>query len=77
MDDATRVAPATYTRLEVAARTGISEVAFDRLLAARKCPQGFRVGRKRLFLREEIDAWIAMGCPSLEEFQRARKAGKP
>ncbi len=42
---------------------GVSRAHWHRLRAAGKLPPSVRLGRKVLWRRFEIEAWIAAGCP--------------
>jgi excisionase family DNA binding protein len=48
-----------------AALAGVSRATWQRLRAAGKLPPAVRLGRKVLWRREEIAAWIAGGCPDM------------
>jgi excisionase family DNA binding protein len=49
---------------EAAALIGISRAHFHRLRAAGKLgPQAIRLGRKVLYERESVVAWVKAGCP--------------
>jgi len=43
--------------------TGVSRAHWHRLRAAGKLPSPVRLGRKVLWRRLEIEAWISTGCP--------------
>ncbi len=47
----------------VAALAGVSRAHWQRLRAAGKVPPSIRLGRKVLWRRLEIEAWIEAGCP--------------
>lgn len=46
-----------------AALAGISRAHWQRLRAAGKLPPSVRLGRKVLWRRAEVSAWIDAGCP--------------
>jgi predicted DNA-binding transcriptional regulator AlpA len=46
-----------------AALAGLSRAHWHRLRAAGKVPPSVRLGRKVLWRRLEIEAWIGAGCP--------------
>jgi predicted DNA-binding transcriptional regulator AlpA len=46
-----------------AALAGVSRAHWHRLRSAGKLPPSVRLGRKVLWRRLEIEAWIAAGCP--------------
>jgi len=50
-------------RTEAAALCGLSVPTWDRLSAAGNNPAGFKVGGARVYLVEELEAWVRAGCP--------------
>jgi len=48
---------------DAAALAGVSRASWQRLRAAGKLPPCVRLGRKVLWRRAEIVAWIDAGCP--------------
>jgi len=48
---------------EAACLAGVSRAHWHRLRAAGKVPPSIRLGRKVLWRRAEIVAWIDAGCP--------------
>jgi excisionase family DNA binding protein len=46
-----------------AAMAGISRAHWHRLRAAGKLPPAVRLGRKVLWRRADVTAWIEAGCP--------------
>lgn len=48
---------------------------FRRMRSAGLAPEGMKVGRKRIFLRSELEAWAQAGFCSAEELKR-RMAGE-
>jgi predicted DNA-binding transcriptional regulator AlpA len=56
-------APLLIPDTAAAALAGVSRAHWHRLRAAGKLPPSIRLGRKVLWRRLEIEAWIAAGCP--------------
>jgi len=52
------------TAQEVCARAGLSERGLDLALREGRAPEPVRVGRQRLFVRGEIDAWLRLRSDS-------------
>lgn len=48
----------------LAALTNISERTIWRWSASGRMPPPIRLGRKVLWRRQDIDAWVAAGCPA-------------
>ncbi len=48
---------------QAAALCGCSRSHWHTLAAAGKIPPSVKLGRKRLWRREEIEEWVAAGCP--------------
>lgn len=71
------VEPKTITPYQVMGLAQLSEATLYRLLAKKGMPSGFKIGRKRLFHRDQIEAWLAMGCPSEAEFLARWNGGRP
>lgn len=70
--------PRLLTVADLATRLSLSERQLRRHLSTGKTPAPIRVGRLIRFRPEDIDAWIAMGCPSRVEFEaRLRYATTP
>jgi predicted DNA-binding transcriptional regulator AlpA len=49
--------------VQAAALAGISRAHWHRLRVAGKLPPSIRLGRKVLWRRAEVIAWIGAGCP--------------
>jgi predicted DNA-binding transcriptional regulator AlpA len=61
----------------VAARlAGVSRATWWRLHAAAKTPAAVKLGRKRLWNRAELEAWIAAKCPGRREWEAMRSQGR-
>jgi hypothetical protein len=65
--------PAVYTREDIARLLKWQILAVDRARVRGALPPGFKVGNSRRWLRSEIDAWLAEGCPPVLEFMARRK----
>lgn len=61
---------------EAATLLGISRAHLHRLRAAGKFIEPIRLGRKLLFDRAELLAWIAAHCPDLRTWQALKGQGR-
>jgi excisionase family DNA binding protein len=52
--------------VEAAALANVSRATWCRLRSAGKVPPAIRLGRKVLWRRDELTAWISAGCPDNE-----------
>lgn len=59
-----------------AALAGVSRAHWHRLRAAGKIPGETRLGRKVLYNRAEIVAWINLRCPDRKSFEAIRTMNK-
>ncbi len=59
-----------------AALCGCSRSHWHVLAAAGKIPPSVKLGRKRLWRREEIQAWVAAGCPDCRTWEAMKAAGR-
>lgn len=59
---------------EAARLCGISTSHFYGLLASGRCPPGFRLGRRRLWLVSELQNWLASGAPNAERWNSLKGA---
>jgi predicted DNA-binding transcriptional regulator AlpA len=55
-----------------AALCGVSRASWHRWRAAGKIPPAVRLGRKLLWRRAEIIAWVDVGCPDARTWQAIR-----
>ena len=55
--------PAMLTSKQVARRLAVSERSIFAWVARGLMPQPVRVGRSTRFLRRDLEAWEAAGCP--------------
>ena len=69
-------APKVYVMRDLARLLNRSVPSLARDLSAGRLPSGFRIGRARRWLREEIDSWLAAGCPVRREWEAIRKVRK-
>jgi predicted DNA-binding transcriptional regulator AlpA len=56
-----------------AALCGVSRASWHRWRAAGKIPPAVRLGRKLLWRRAEIIAWVDAGCPDARTWQAIRE----
>jgi predicted DNA-binding transcriptional regulator AlpA len=59
-----------------AALAGVSRAHWHRLRAAGKVPPPIRLGRKVLWRRSEIVAWIEAGCPDARMWAAIQATGR-
>ncbi len=62
-DPSTPVAPLLVDAATIAALLNVSQRHVHRLDALEQVPEPVRLGRSVRWRREEIDAWVAAGCP--------------
>jgi excisionase family DNA binding protein len=58
--------------LETAALLGVSRATVHRLRASGRFIEATRLGRKLLFDRRELEAWVSHRCPDLETWRAIR-----
>jgi excisionase family DNA binding protein len=63
LDSAATDRPLLISDVEAAALCSCSRSHWHALAAAGKIPPSVKLGRKRLWRREEIQGWVAAGCP--------------
>ena len=66
--------PLLLSAAEAAQLCGISRSAWWGLRAAAKLPQPVHLGRRRLWRRSELEAWIAAGCPTAATWEAEHEA---
>jgi predicted DNA-binding transcriptional regulator AlpA len=66
--------PPTLTRPELAIYLHRSVPSIDRDDAAGRLPRAVRIGRRKLWRRAEIDAWLLAGCPPRSEWEAIQAA---
>ena len=54
---------------------GIGKTTWYQLHAAGRIPMPIRLGRRTLWRRDELTAWIAAGCPTRHQWQAMRGRG--
>jgi predicted DNA-binding transcriptional regulator AlpA len=59
---------------ELAAALGVSPVHVWRLKAAGRLPEPVRLGRRTLWPRGEIEAWVAARCPDRRAWEARKRA---
>ena len=66
----------TFSNLDpLSTYLGRSLPSLHRDLACKRIPEGFRLGRRRYWLREEIDEWLRAGCPDAKMWNLIKKHG--
>ena len=77
MSDATTpptdTAPLATDSFGAARLLGVSESHWRIMVAAGRCPPGFRLGRRRLWSTAELQSWIAAGAPAADRWMAAKK----
>lgn len=66
--------PLLIPDVECAAMVGVSRTCWHKLPAAGKIPPVIKLGRKALWRRQEIEAWIVAGCPNGETWAAMQAA---
>jgi predicted DNA-binding transcriptional regulator AlpA len=61
---------------DAAALCNCSRSHWHAMRAAGKLPPSIKLGRKVLWRREEIESWIAAGCPDARTWQAIRAADR-
>lgn len=56
-----------------AALVGVSESHWRVMLAGGRIPAGFRLGRRRLWSVQELQAWILASAPSRDKWEKLKK----
>ncbi len=64
---------------EAAKLTGVSPRKFWQLISCGNAPPVVRIGRAVRVRASDLDLWITLGCPSLDqlEAERLRRGGVP
>ena len=76
--NSTLIEPLLIPDTVAAALAGIGRATWHRLRAAGKIgPLATRLGRRVLYNRAEVIAWIEAGCPDAGTWQAMRKMGRP
>ncbi|RCS41247.1 DNA-binding protein [Bremerella cremea] len=60
------------SQTELARLLELSSRTISRMNASRKIPQPVRVGRSVRWRRDEVEQWIAAGCPERNEWEARR-----
>ena len=67
--DTTKAEPLLLSVKDVCGLLGIGVTHFYSLLSSGQVgPRPIKLGRRVLFRREEIEAWVAAGCPCLNKW---------
>jgi|GEM_PF-706999 len=61
--------PIMVTKEQAAALCGIGTTLWDELTTSGRNPTPRRLGRRLLWLREELEEWCRAGCPSREKWE--------
>lgn len=75
VDAAAAIMPAAYDACGAARFCGVSRSHWLAMVAAGRTPLGFRLGRRRLWLIEELSAWLRAGAPPREQWLTLRQTG--
>lgn len=59
---------------QCAALCNISRATWYSLLSSGRCPLPVRLGRRTLWRRDELTAWVAAGCPPRDRWQAMKGA---
>ena len=66
-------APLAVDAAEAARLLGVSVSHWHAMMAAGRCPTGFRLGRRRLWSTAELKAWLDAGAPPADRWMAAKK----
>ena len=69
MPSSVAVQPLLVADTVAAALAGVSRATWWRLYAGGKTPASIRLGRRRLWNRSELEAWITAKCPPRREWE--------
>ncbi len=61
---------------ETARTLGLGRSTFWRLHSAGKVPLPVRLGRRTLWRRDEIEAWVRAGCPPRSKWEATKRDWK-
>ena len=64
--------PLLLSAKDAAVLLGISKRFFDELDAKGKVPKAVRLGRRKLWVRDDLERWIQVGCVSRDQFAKLR-----
>lgn len=70
--DRQTIAPVACDARGAAGFCGVSRSHWLAMVAAGRTPLGFRLGRRRLWLIEELSAWMRAGAPPRDRWQNMR-----
>ena len=60
-------------KIEAAKLCGVGKTLWNELVASGRTPEPVRLGRRVLWLREELVEWCENGCPNREKWQAMRQ----
>ena len=69
----TTLEPLLLDARAAAALCGIGRSLWLELHASGRCPLPIRLGRRVVWRREELEAWVRAGCPARERWQETWK----
>ena len=66
---ATTIEPLLLNATEAARLCGVGRTLWSEMHAAARVPVPIRFGRRVLWRREELEAWVRAGCPARHRWQ--------
>ena len=69
-DEANRVEPLAVDAESAAALFSSSLRTYRRWDASGRCPRGYSLGKKKIWLLSDLRAWASMGFPRRSDFER-------
>ena len=58
---------------EAAALCNVSQATWYRLHIIGKTPEPVKLGRRSLWVRDELEAWVRAGCPKREKWNKLKR----
>lgn len=77
MSDPSINQPWTLDAKQAAALLGVARSTFLSQHSAGKTPKPVRIGRRTLWIADELRAWLESGCPSRERWEQQKVLRKP
>lgn len=68
------IEPLLLNATQCAALCNISRTTWYSLLSSGRVPLPVRLGRRPLWRRDELTAWVAAGCPARDRWQAMKGA---
>ncbi len=75
-DPVRHISPCLVAAPEAAALCGVSERTWRKLDRSASIPRAIRIGRRRLWVVDEIHRWSCAGCPSRKLWEEMKRASE-